>query len=207
MHGVRPRNVDILAGGRRLDLLDTIYPRPERAQQVSLWKTSLMTEIPIPKEELTPRRIRKFFNKVEKLGNESGCHLWIGTWERKGYGTVGIGAKVHLRAHRFAYAIAHGGLCSDLCVLHKCDTNCCVNPAHLFLGTRTDNASDMVQKSRQAKGEKASRTRLKTSDVLEIKRRLALGERQYILAAQFKVHKNTIHSISTGHSWSHLTLA
>jgi hypothetical protein len=165
-----------------------------------------MTEIPIPKEELTPRRIKKFFNKVEKLGNESGCHLWGGAYEKKGYGIVGIGAKTRIRAHRFAYAIANGGLCSNLCVLHRCDTNSCVNPNHLFLGTRTDNVDDMVSKSRQAKGEKASQTKLTTSQVLDIKRRLALGERQYTLAALFKVHKNTIRSIVTGHSWSHLDL-
>lgn len=30
-----------------------------------------------------------------------------------------------------------------MCVLHRCDTPACVNPDHLFLGTRADKAREM----------------------------------------------------------------
>jgi len=33
-------------------------------------------------------------------------------------------------------------------VLHKCDVARCVNPAHLYLGTREDNIKDAIDRKR-----------------------------------------------------------
>lgn len=52
-----------------------------------------------------------------------------------------------LGAHKVAWTYTNGDP-GELCVLHRCDNRVCVNPAHLFLGTKQDNVDDMYKKGR-----------------------------------------------------------
>ncbi len=88
-----------------------------------------------------------FMDRVEKV-TESGCWLWTGNL-LKGYGRM---PGSQLRAHRVSYEMHKGHIPPDICVLHRCDVPCCVNPGHLFLGTHTDNNRDKVLKGRQKGG-------------------------------------------------------
>lgn len=67
-----------------------------------------------------------------------------------GYGKVQkkFQDEYYFLAHRYAWAVANKKHPGDLCVLHRCDNPSCINVAHLFLGTRTDNNADMVAKGR-----------------------------------------------------------
>ena len=77
----------------------------------------------------------------------SGCHLWTGGIFGSGYGAVWDGGR-HLGAHRLAWELARGPVPAGLCVLHRCDNPPCVNPSHLFLGTKGDNNRDKISKGR-----------------------------------------------------------
>jgi hypothetical protein len=88
----------------------------------------------------------RFLAKVEIIP-EHICWEWSTNKNNKGYGMFYFNGKKQL-AHRFSYELYLGEIPKNICVLHKCDNPGCVNPNHLFLGTRKDNAIDMSNKKR-----------------------------------------------------------
>ena len=85
----------------------------------------------------------RFWNKVNKSGE---CWLWIGGISGNGYGIIKTNNK-SIGTHRMSWFLSYGKQ-SKKCVLHKCDNRSCVNPLHLFEGTKKDNALDMISKGR-----------------------------------------------------------
>jgi len=131
----------------------------------------------------------------------SGCWLWLKGMNPAGYGCLEIEGYPH-RAHRMMYVLAYGQIPDGLCVLHKCDTPGCVNPAHLFVGTRADNNNDKANKGRCPNGESHYHTHLTKKNVSEIKRHLMLGETQKTIAARFRINRSSVSKIKRGVRWA-----
>lgn len=126
------------------------------------------------------------------LNPESGCWIWEGQKRPDGYGMLS-GSK--MRAHRYAWEIVNGPVPEGLCVLHRCDNPSCVNPEHLFLGTRGDNVRDAAAKNRMPHGESHWASKLTSEQVLEIR---SSSLSQTTLADLYKVNQSTICRVRSG---------
>jgi len=119
-------------------------------------------------------------------------------------------------AHRISWLLTYGDL-PLLFMCHKCDERYtvgdttyrkCVNPAHLFPGTNSDNIQDMYNKgrgrTRSAVGEAHGMTTLTDEQVLELRAAYLSGTRQKELAARYGLWPGTIAHIVQGYTWGHL---
>lgn len=101
-------------------------------------------------------------------------------------------------AHRVAWNEAFGPIPDGLCVLHRCDQPRCINPEHLFLGTRRDNSADMREKRRGTVGERNKHAKLTWKQVAQI-RTSSLPTRE--LVTKYGVSRSTIKRVRAGSHW------
>jgi len=157
----------------------------------------------------------RLWSKVDKSSGPDGCWIWIGCKASSGYGQIGRGRRGEgqMPTHRLAWELTNGPIPDGLWVLHKCDNPPCCNPAHLFLGTRTDNMRDCSAKGRLlaqsnpahlARGSRHGVAKLKESDIPTIRKRLAYGDLQWDIARDYGVTQTAIWSVKTGKTWKHV---
>lgn len=160
-------------------------------------------------------RHTRFWENVDKSGE---CWVWTAHRDRDGYGRFAVNGKPW-GAHRFAYFLTHGDIPKGHPVCHKCDNPPCVRPDHLFAASNVVNIADRTQKGRSASGEKSWRrnhpetargeknpaAHLTPEQVIEIRKRYAVGGiTQTHLAKEYGVACATINVAVNRKTWSHL---
>lgn len=133
--------------------------------------------------DLRAKVTERFWKKVDRLDDIS-CWLWSAATKDNGYGYFRI-SRQHgmIGAHKAAWILTNGDVDTGLYVCHKCDNRRCCNPAHLWLGTHTQNQKDMAEKRRGYSPAK----RLSDSDVEEIRNLLDVGVTAQAVADQYLI--------------------
>jgi hypothetical protein len=88
--------------------------------------------------------IKRFLSKVDTSGE---CWVWRASLVRDGYGQFRIGRTMYF-AHRASYELFNGPILEGKIILHSCDNPRCIRPAHLSIGTYSDNINDAYRRGR-----------------------------------------------------------
>lgn len=173
----------------------------------------------MPRAKTNP--IERFWAQVSKAGSDD-CWLWLGgklSPPNLPYGLFWDGVKT-VRAHRYGLELKLGRRLVGLeCSLHKCDNPRCVNPLHLFVGTKALNNHDKVRKGRHWCGPRLSRA-IKAKCPRGVDQHLAKATPQIVaamrrlytagkatrveLSRKFKLHWSTVDSIVNYETWTHV---
>ena len=145
---------------------------------------------------------QRFWERVNR-GDVNSCWEWKACRGKEGYGQLKKRRKMVL-AHRLSYILSFGEIADNICVLHRCDNPPCVNPKHLFLGTREDNNKDKKNKGRQPShvGNHNPNRKINAEQVKQIRELYATGNYlQKELSKLFGVNQPHISRIIRGEAW------
>lgn len=98
-------------------------------------------------------RRAKLWDRIEENYTpepNSGCWIWIASVSgprSHQYPAICVNGKKQ-KAHRLSYELMRGPIPSGLFACHTCHNTYCVNPDHLYAGTRQQNTDDMMRAGR-----------------------------------------------------------
>lgn len=146
----------------------------------------------------------RFWGKVQVRSSDE-CWEWTAYRKPGGYGQFTVRKGVFFNAPIVAAALSLGPVPPGYYVCHHCDNPPCVNPAHLFIGTPTDNAVDMVAKGRAPRSRGVARFNAVLDDDAVRDIRASYGAvPTKALAQRYGVSTTAIRAVASGMRWRHV---
>jgi hypothetical protein len=149
----------------------------------------------------------RFWAKVLQ-GAPNECWPWMASTTGSGYGAFSRPGGQRVPAHRFAWEMANGTIPPGLFVCHTCDNKKCVNLAHLWLGTQSENMRDASMKGLLTgggpPGERNGGAKLTPAQVTAIRSAYKEGEPIRAIARRFPISRSAVQFICQGKTWKGL---
>lgn len=147
--------------------------------------------------DLTREHIKKvsgddFLRFLEKIrpNTSNNCMEWIGSLDTYNYGLFRYKTKLY-KAHRWCVEfIQLKNIPKGSIVRHICDNPRCVNPDHLELGSKKDNAQDREKRNRSNRRNRDNphgKAKLTTYDIIEGIEMFNNGSTRKAVASYWKV--------------------
>lgn len=138
--------------------------------------------------------------------SDDGCWNWK-TLRADGRANAFYFDGKYRSAYRAAYLMYKGDIPEGFNVNHTCDNPACVNPDHLWSGTQTSNARDMVEKGRNAVfvGEAHGQSKVTADVVRAMRADYAAGDVTLkALASRYGLSVPGVHHIILRRTWKHV---
>ena len=129
---------------------------------------------------------------------KNACWEW--PIKRMTYGLITRHGQMY-GTHVYSWTITFGSVPKGVCVLHTCDNRRCINPEHLFLGSKGDNNRDTFSKKRHYFGTRHWKVKLDPISVRVIRKRYRRGESQEKIGKDYGVSQAHISKVVRATAW------